>query len=229
MKPIGACSSLKSEKTYEMEEIITLATWKLGRCGCAEVGLGDEGIVDYISIELGGERIVRCYELKITKSDFLSDAKKTFIGEYNFYVIPTELWMDVKNYIEPGIGCWCIDPDGTAVRKKSAKRRQCKLQKSYITLRIMQCLERDHMKYVEQAWYDRQSRRHALDMRGGQLSVGDIVRYQGKEWELVKINRVRDGTSLRIQCIITPNGWGGTDQAKSIKPTMLTRIDETYR
>ena len=76
----------KSQKTYWMEEIITLATWKVGQIGCAEVGLGDEGIVDYITQELGGDRTIRCYELKITKSDFLSDAKKTFIGDYNFYV-----------------------------------------------------------------------------------------------------------------------------------------------
>ena len=212
---------MKSDKTYEMEEIITLATWKLGRCGCAEVGLGDEGIVDYISIELGGERIVRCYELKITKSDFLSDAKKTFIGEYNFYVIPSALWMSVKNYIEPGIGCWCIEPDGTAVRKKSAKRRECKLPKGYITLRIMQCLERDHMKYVERDWYERQSKRPVTDRTGQELAVGDVVAYQGRDWRISDIRRVRDGTSMRIRCEIT--SMDSQSQVKYVKPTMIAK------
>ena len=82
---------MKSEKTYELEEIITLATSRANRIGCPEVTLDDNGIVDFICMDLDGEKIVRCYELKITKSDFLSDAKKTFIGEFNYYVIPSEL------------------------------------------------------------------------------------------------------------------------------------------
>lgn len=198
----------KSQKTYWMEEIITLATWKVGQIGCAEVGLGDEGIVDYITQELGGDRTIRCYELKITKSDFLSDAKKTFIGDYNFYVIPSELWMDVRGYIEDGVGCWIVEPDGNVVKKKTARKMECKLNRSYVLARIVQALEREHMKYIERDWKRRRLAKGVTDYGRNRLWRGDIVEYSQRRWIVSDVIFKKDGTASNPQVIITDERSG---------------------
>lgn len=143
---------MKSDKTYQLEETIALATWKLGQIGCPEVGLGEEGIIDYITMEMTGDRLVRCYELKITKEDFLSDAKKTFIGDYNYYVIPTSLWNAVRSHIAPGIGCWCMDNRGQAQCMLEAERRECSLDRNYVARRIIHGLRREHSKIDRERW-----------------------------------------------------------------------------
>lgn len=156
---------MKSDKTYQLEETIALATWKLGQIGCPEVGLGEEGIIDYITMEMTGERLVCCYELKITKDDFLSDAKKTFIGDYNYYVIPTALWNSVRGHIAPGIGCWCMDNRGQATCMLEAERRECSLDRSYVAMRIIHGLRREHGKIDRERWESTFKRKTLLNER----------------------------------------------------------------
>lgn len=143
---------MKSDKTYQLEETIALATWKAGQIGCPEVGLGTEGIVDYVAMEMTGERLVRCFELKITRDDFLSDARKTFVGDYNYYVIPTSLWNSVRSHIESGVGCWCIDNRGQAKLMLEAQRRECALDRGYVAMRILHGLRREHEKIDRERW-----------------------------------------------------------------------------
>lgn len=185
----------KSEKTYELEEIITIATARLDRVGCPEVTLGDYGIVDFISMDIGGARTVRCYELKISKSDFLSDAKKTFIGDFNYYVIPTELWGHVRNYIEKGIGVWTVDSHGKVEVKKKASRMQCKMNRSEILSRILRALNRENLKHCENKWRERQIHKKVADIRGGDIEIGDIVEYRQEHYEVIEISYIRDDTS----------------------------------
>lgn len=213
------CADLKSEETYRLEAIITLATWKPGMVGCAEVGLGKAGIVDYVTMELGGERLIRCYELKITKSDFLSDAKKTFAGDYNFYVIPSELWDSVRAYIEPWVGCWTIDRDGKAHPKKAAKRMRPVIDRTYVMGRIVLALERQHLKYVEKDWQDVQLAKPITDYDGVHVSIGCQVRWHGKPWVVTDITRERMDTVLEPICHLTPLGWKGDDA--DAKPAAL--------
>ena len=152
----------KSDKTYMLEETIALATAARGRIGCPEVGFGDEGIVDYVTLDLGGDRTVMCFELKITRSDFLSDAKKTFVGDLNYYVIPTSLWNSVRAHIEPGVGCWCVDDRGQATCMLEARRRECSLDRTYVARKLIFCLCREHRKHDRREWDERFSKRGKL-------------------------------------------------------------------
>lgn len=71
--------------------------------GCFEVTIGWYGKerVDYITYDTKG--IWRCYEIKVSKSDFHSKAKKTFIGHYNYFVVTRELYNEIKNEIHCNI------------------------------------------------------------------------------------------------------------------------------
>lgn len=67
-----------------------------------KIELDDPGIADAVQIDNYG--VITCFELKVTKSDFHSDAKLSFIGNKNYYVMPEQLYEQVKDEIPPNIG-----------------------------------------------------------------------------------------------------------------------------
>lgn len=102
----------KTDLTLQLEKDIHKHTARLGLVGCFEVSIGKGGNerVDYITFDT--KNIVRCYEIKVSKSDFYSSAKKTFIGHYNYYVMPKELFDIVEKDIPKHIGVYCGSQDG---------------------------------------------------------------------------------------------------------------------
>ena len=98
---------IKSELTKQLEKDI----WKFTGCskgigtfGCFEVTIGWSGKerVDFMTYSTKGD--FRCYEIKISKSDFYSKAFNTFVGDFNYYVMPDELYEIVKKDIPAHIG-----------------------------------------------------------------------------------------------------------------------------
>ncbi len=65
-----------------------------------------KGIVDTLSYQqlTDGKIEWRCYELKVTKADFHSKAKLSFIGNYNYFVLPQKLFEEVQSEIPTHIG-----------------------------------------------------------------------------------------------------------------------------
>jgi len=96
----------KTDTTVELERAIYHATNKQGVFGCFEVTIGWFGNerVDYMTYDTKG--IWRCYEVKVSISDFRSKAKKTFCGHYNYYVMTKELFEKVKDEIPSHIGVY---------------------------------------------------------------------------------------------------------------------------
>ena len=96
----------KTEKTLELEKAIWNATNKQGVFGCFEVTIGWFGKerVDYITYDTNG--IWRCYEIKVSKADFYSKAHNTFCGHFNYYVMPRELYEEVKDDIPKHVGVY---------------------------------------------------------------------------------------------------------------------------
>ena len=78
----------------------------MGVFGCFEVTIGWYGKerIDYITYDTKGTW--RCYEIKVSKSDFHSKAKHTFIGHYNYYVMTQDLYNQVKDEIPSYIGVY---------------------------------------------------------------------------------------------------------------------------
>lgn len=64
-----------------------------------------------------------CYEIKISKSDFHSKAIKSFVGHYNYYLMPNDLYEQVKEEIPKEIGVYCYDGKMLYLVKK-AKRQE---------------------------------------------------------------------------------------------------------
>lgn len=91
----------------------------MGTFGCFEVtiGIGGNERCDFITYDTKG--IWRCYEIKVSKSDFYSKAKKTFVGHFNYFVMPKELYEEVKDDIDNHIGVHI----GSYVIKKPKKQK----------------------------------------------------------------------------------------------------------
>lgn len=95
----------KTEETLKLEHDIWVSTQKTGTFGCFEVtiGFGGRERVDYMTYDTTG--IFRCYEIKVTKSDFHSGHKHSFVGHYNYFVLTQELWSQVQDEIPDWVGC----------------------------------------------------------------------------------------------------------------------------
>lgn len=96
----------KSDQTKQLERDVFDINDKLGTFGCFEVSIGFEARerVDYLTYDTKG--IWRCYEIKVSTSDFFSKAKLTFVGHYNYFVLTSELFEQVKNDIPSHIGVY---------------------------------------------------------------------------------------------------------------------------
>lgn len=135
---------IKTELTKELEHNLWKYTNKQGTFGCFEVTIGWFGKerVDYITYDTKG--IWRCYEVKISKSDFHSKAHNTFVGHYNYYVMPNELYQEVKNEIPNHVGV-IIDGDSSI---KKAKKQELKVDEQILKNSIIRSLCRDVDKHL---------------------------------------------------------------------------------
>lgn len=108
----------KSEATVQLERDIYAATKKQGVFACYEVTIGWWGKerVDYITYDTKG--IWRCYEIKVSLSDFKSKAAVTFLGHFNYYVLTSELYEKVKDEIPSHVGVYV----GTRLVKRPKKQ-----------------------------------------------------------------------------------------------------------
>lgn len=96
---------MKSPTTKHIEYLIFKNTNKLGTYGCREVKIGgaktkqfitdNQEFVDYMTITSDGE--ITCYEIKSSLEDIKSNARLSFYGHKNYFVMPTELYDDICN------------------------------------------------------------------------------------------------------------------------------------
>ena len=105
---------MKTDTTKQAEMLLWRDNRKMGNFGCFEVSIGFNDDyrgcverVDFITYDTKG--VVRCFEIKVSKSDLNSKAKKSFIGDFNYYVMPSELWESLqsdKDFMR--FRSWCI-------------------------------------------------------------------------------------------------------------------------
>nr|WP_246147593.1 hypothetical protein [Secundilactobacillus folii] len=93
--------------TLDLEKTLYETCQETGSIAVEEVTMPDDhGIVDTLSYQRlpNGQDEWRCYELKVTKNDFHSNAKLSFIGNYNYFVLPLSLYQEIKAEIPAEIG-----------------------------------------------------------------------------------------------------------------------------
>lgn len=138
--------------TKEIEYIAYKHFWRKGWYGVFECAVPRSYInkyhrerVDLISYETTG--IWRFYEIKVSKSDFYSSASLTFLGHYNYFIMPYELYEKVKKDISEGIGVWVIYEDKSMECIKKPKKQELKVKHEDMMFSLMQALSREYKKY----------------------------------------------------------------------------------
>ena len=114
---------MKTKETLDLEKSLFRFTNRLGTFGCFEVTIGWAGKerVDYMTYDTKGD--FKCFEIKVSKKDFHSKHHNTFVGHLNYYVMPKELWEQVRNEIPEDVGVY-VSMGNSLVSVKKAKRRK---------------------------------------------------------------------------------------------------------
>lgn len=139
----------KTELTERIEQALYKET--IGKAlGCFEVTLGwyGKGRVDYMTMDF--KDIFRCYEVKISKSDFHSEHGHNFVGHYNYYVMPKELYEDVKDEIPKEIGVYSSYEykDNVSLELlKKAKKQELKVEMDILKNSMIRSLSREVTKF----------------------------------------------------------------------------------
>ena len=110
----------------ELTKAIKTALWKytnkMGTFGCEEVTIGWYGNerVDYMTYDT--KETFKCYEIKISKSDFHSPNHNSFVGHLNYYVLTQELYSKVSDEIPNGVGVIVYNGVDLSFRKRPKRR-----------------------------------------------------------------------------------------------------------
>lgn len=98
--------------------------------------------VDCLAYDTKG--IWRCYEIKVSKADFHSKAKKTFLGNYNYFVVTRKLYNEIKDEIPNHIGCYV---DGELIKR--AKRQELGVNEQVLKDSMIRSLYRESEKILK--------------------------------------------------------------------------------
>lgn len=106
---------MKRIETIDLEQGLENLAREKRWYGCEEITIGFYGnghgneICDYILMDSKGT--IRCYELKVTKQDLKSHAKKSWYGNYNYLVVTDSLYEKIvsqgeswNDYLPDGVG-----------------------------------------------------------------------------------------------------------------------------
>ena len=169
---MGVIKIAKTELTIELEKKLWEATYKQGVFGCFEVTIGWFGNerVDYMTYDTNG--IWRCYEIKVSKADFHSKAKKTFVGHFNYYVMPKELYDEVKDEIPNHIGVHTGD-----YSIKKAKKQELTMDEQILKNSLIRSLCRENEKFIKTGDNDYINRLKTQITRSNKQSSDNHNRY----------------------------------------------------
>ena len=141
--------------TKEIEHIAYKHFSKIGWYGCFEVAIPRAIInkyhrerLDFLTYETNGTW--RAYEIKRNMQDFYSGHAWSWIGHYNYFIMPKELYNEVKDDIPDGIGVWCVykhDKRKYMGCEKKPKKRELLCSHEDMLFSLMQSLSREYKKY----------------------------------------------------------------------------------
>ena len=139
---------MKTQLTKKLQDCLFKYTDKQGQFGCFEVTIGWFGKerVDYLTYDTND--IWKCFEIKISESDFHSKSNNTFIGNYNYYVMPFELYNKVKDEIPNNIGV-LVPEFNTLTSVKQAQKQNLKADSKILFQSMIRSMQRDNARYYK--------------------------------------------------------------------------------
>lgn len=139
---------MKTNLTKKLQDCLFKYTDKQGQFGCFEVTIGWFGKerVDYLLYDT--QDVWRCFEIKVSESDFHSKCNNTFVGNYNYYVMTFELYNKVKKEIPEEIGV-LVQSFNTLESIKKAKKQDLKADSKILFQSMIRSMQRDNSRYYK--------------------------------------------------------------------------------
>ena len=135
---------MKTQLTLDLEKTLYAYWQEQGATVVEEVTMPDDrGIVDTLVRQKQQDATIwRCFELKVTKADFHSSAKLSFIGHYNYFVLPQRL------YSKAAIAASAVPvvTPGTLTIAKPARRQELQVPEATLTDHFIASLNREVVK-----------------------------------------------------------------------------------
>lgn len=143
----------KTKLTKELERKIFYESKadKLGVYGAFEVAIGKgygKEYVDFMTMTSSGE--FSCYEIKVSKSDFHSKNKLSFYGDRNYFVIPQELYEEIKDEIPFQVGVYVYQKGELRLVKKSPHKTVAPWERYMLAHCMVRSLSRLTTKLVNE-------------------------------------------------------------------------------
>lgn len=139
---------MKTFKTIELEKKLFNTFSDVYSCFEVTIGFLGKERVDFITYD--SNDIFRCFEIKVSKQDFNSNAKKSFVGNFNYYVMPHELYEELKEQIPSEIGVYTDDEKYWNKRQltcvKNAKKQELKCNSNILKNSLIRSLSREANK-----------------------------------------------------------------------------------
>lgn len=117
---------MKSELTKKIERALYGYCYEKRHFVVEEVTINSKyGIVDTLAFATKGNdrkgytHTWYCYEIKVSKADFYSKSKVTFVGNLNYYVMPISLYDVVKHDIPEHVGVLLFGGRDVYVEKRA--------------------------------------------------------------------------------------------------------------
>jgi len=150
----------KTQITLDIEEALYFYGIECGEIIVEEVSMPDDwGRVDTLACRTkpDGSHQWRCYEVKVSKGDFRSKAKTSFVGHYNYYVMPNALYKTCVDEIPIHIGVMVYMPyekdvvserlgKGTLTIVKKAKKQKLGVDEGQLMNAFLHSLFREVKK-----------------------------------------------------------------------------------
>ena len=114
---------MKLKETMAIEKALMIMTEQNRTFGCPEVTIGWYGNKRVDFMETNTRGLIKCYEIKVTKSDFRSKHGHNFVGNYNYYAMTKDLYDKVKEDIPKGIGVLVLSGKFLIVAKKATYQK----------------------------------------------------------------------------------------------------------
>lgn len=150
---------MKTKLTLALEQTLYTYCSEKGYSAVEEVALPDDlGIVDMLALRTDEQQQQewRCYELKISKADFHSTARLSFVGHYNYFVLTAPLYAQVAAEIPAHVGVLVFHPfkkglevalPGYLTVAKAARRQELATTAATLTTHFMLALAREADKF----------------------------------------------------------------------------------
>ena len=139
--------------TKDIENIAYNYLWKQGKYLVFEVAIPraiqnkyHRERLDLCEYDSNG--IFRGYEIKRDLNDFKSGCALSWICNYNYFIMPNDLYNKVKDEIQDGIGVWVVRENSKSMEcVKRPKRRELLCSKEDMMVMMIQGLSREYKKY----------------------------------------------------------------------------------